>query len=51
MFEGFTVKELLRWIGGILVAAAIVIFGAIWATDAFLEGSASDEPKAEMSGE
>jgi hypothetical protein len=50
MFEDFTAKELLHWTGGILLAAAIIIFCAIWATDAFLDANAP-EGATEMSRE
>jgi hypothetical protein len=37
VFEGLSGREILLWGAGVLVAAAIVIFGAIWITDTFLD--------------
>jgi hypothetical protein len=37
MFEGFTGREILMWAGGVLVAAVLITFGAIWITDAYIE--------------
>jgi hypothetical protein len=48
MFEGFTGKEALLWVGGVLVAATIIIFGAIWIADAFLDAGDPKGLSAEM---
>jgi hypothetical protein len=33
MFGGYSVKEVLLWVGGMAVAAVITILAVIWATD------------------
>lgn len=38
------------WIAGILLAAAITIFGAIWAVDAYLASYDPSDPLAEQGG-
>lgn len=36
MFGTYPAREILTWIGGMLIAAAIAIFGVIYAVDAYL---------------
>lgn len=36
MFGTYPAREILMWIGGMLIAAAIAIFGVIYAVDAYL---------------
>lgn len=47
---GFSTKEVLLWLGGMLVAAAITILGAIWVVDALVDPRDTNDPLAKAGG-
>jgi uncharacterized membrane protein YqiK len=50
MFGDYSAKEILLWIGSMLVAAAIVILGAIWAVDALVAPRDLNDPLERQGG-
>lgn len=47
---GDSAKEIMLWIGGLLVAGAITILGAIWAVDSYLAFHDPNDPLTEQGG-
>lgn len=50
MFGEFSTKELLLWIAGLLVAAGIVIVGAIYAVNNFIAPHDPSDPLTNQGG-
>lgn len=50
MFWGSSIKEMLAWIGGMLLAAALVILGVIFAVDRLVDPPNRDDPLTRAGG-
>jgi hypothetical protein len=50
MFGDYSAKEILMWIGGMVVAAMIVIFGVIMVVDMYLAFQDPSDPMEQRRG-
>jgi hypothetical protein len=50
MFWGSSIKEMLAWIGGMLLAAALVILGVIFAVDRLVDPPNLEDPLTRQGG-
>jgi hypothetical protein len=50
MFGDYSIKEILAWIGGMLLAAALVILGVIFAVDRLVDPPNLDDPLTKQGG-
>jgi hypothetical protein len=50
MLGEYSIKELLIWIGGMLVAAAILILGVIYAVDSLIAPPNLEDPLTKQGG-
>jgi len=47
---GFSIKGMLAWIGGLLVASVLTILGAIYVVDHYIHPPNMDDPLARQGG-
>ena len=50
MFWGSSIREMLTWIGGMLLAAALVILGVIFAVDRLVDPPNLEDPLTRQGG-
>ena len=50
MFGDYSIKEILAWIGGMLLAAALVILGVIFAVDRLVDPPNLYDPLTKQGG-
>ena len=50
MFWGYSIKEILTWLGGMLLAAALVILGVIFAVDRLVDPPNLEDPLTRQGG-
>jgi hypothetical protein len=50
MFGEFSTKEMLIWVAGMLVAAAVIIVGAIYAVNTFIAPRSQGDPLTTRGG-
>lgn len=50
MFGDYSAKEIMSWVGGMLIAVAIVIFGVIMVVDTYLAFRDPSDPQERQGG-